>query len=90
MICQPCKVDDHDNCTPTIGAMSLGMQDECLCWRYNGMHVVLATPAPQPKDEYDGWTADEIRDHRHDNGEEEFDWEDSRRGLSIELEEEIA
>ena len=86
MICQPCKVDDHDNCTIWTSAASLGMSDRCSCWEYKEVHVVGATPAPQPKDEYDGWTADEIRDHRRDTGEEEFDWQESRRGLSIEME----
>ncbi|KKN03811.1 hypothetical protein LCGC14_1103840 [marine sediment metagenome] len=86
MICQPCKVDDHGNCTPAIGAVSLGMQDECLCWRYGEVHFVPAKVEPQPKGEYAGWTADEINEHRRSTGEDEFDWQESRRGLSIELE----
>ncbi len=86
MICQPCKADTHDNCAVWTSAASLGMRDRCSCWEYRGVHVVWAKPAPQPKGEYDGWTDEEIRDHRHDTGEEEFDWEESRRGLRIEME----
>ena len=80
MICQPCQADTHDNCTRRIGAVSLGLQDECSCWRYNGVHVVLATPPPQPRS---SWTDEMIRDHLHDTGEDEFDnWiADSARAL---------
>ena len=80
MICQPCKVDDHDNCTPAIGAMSLGMQDECLCWRYGEVHEVPATPSPVARS---NWTDEENRDRAHDRGEDEFDnWiADSARAL---------
>ncbi len=73
MICQPCEVDDHDNCTPAIGAASLGIQDECLCWRYGEVHFIWAKPTPRVKGEHDGWTDEEIRDHQHDTGEDEFD-----------------
>ncbi len=86
MICQPCKVDDHDNCTPVIGAVSLGIQDECLCWRYGEAHFVPAKVALPARDKYAGWTDDEINEHRRSTGEDEFDWEESRRGLRIGLE----
>ena len=87
MICQHCQVDDHDNCTPAIGAVSLGIQDECLCWRYGEVHFV---PAKLPLPARSNWTDEMIRDHRHDTGEDEFDWQESRRGLRIGMEEEMA
>ena len=84
MICQPCKVDDHANCTLVIGAMSLGMQDECLCWRYGEVHEVLATPSPVARS---NWTDEENRDRAHDRGEDEFDtWiADSQREMEEEM-----
>ncbi len=70
MICQPCERDDHGNCTPAIGATSLGMQDECLCWRYGEVHFVPAKVALPARS---NWTDEEIRDRDHDTGEDEFD-----------------
>ncbi len=85
MSCQPCKVDDHGNCTPVIGAVSLGIQDECLCWRYGEVHFVPAKVALPARST---WTDEEIRARDHDTGEDEFDtWiVDSQR----EMEEEMA
>ena len=83
MICQPCQADTHDNCTIWTSTASLGMRDRCSCGEVAEVHVVLAKPAPRLKGEYDGWTDGEIRNHKHDTGEEEFDtWiADSAREL---------
>ncbi len=81
MICQPCKVDDHGNCTPVIGAVSLGMSDRCSCWEVAEVHVVLATFPPQPRS---NWLDEEIRDRDHDTGEDEFDTWIARSQLEME------
>ena len=70
MICQPCQADTHDDCTIWTSAASLGMRDRCSCWEYRGVPVVPAKVALPVRS---NWTDEEIRDHLHDTGEDEFD-----------------
>ena len=81
MICQPCKVDDHDNCTIWTSAASLGMRDRCSCWEHSEVHVVPAKVALPVRS---NWTDGEIRDHLHDTGTDEFDTWIARSAMEME------
>ncbi|KKM86509.1 hypothetical protein LCGC14_1278320 [marine sediment metagenome] len=74
-MCRPClKVQNltHMDCTDPYGKLGL-----CQCWVTSWVHC---TKFRIP--EY----GDFERDGDHDTGEDEFDWQESRRGLSIEPE----
>ena len=73
MTCPPCNVGDHDNCVtekdgPTL--LGLGQSWRCPCWEHRGVHAVWAKVAVPARS---NWSDEEIRDHQHDTGEDEFD-----------------
>lgn len=81
MNCPPCNTGDHDNCTPGISAVSLGMKDECNCYRYADVHFVPAKVALPSRT---SWAGDERRDREHDTGEDEFDTWIARNAMEME------
>ncbi len=73
MICPPCTADDHDNCLTAKNGreqLGLGLSRSCDCWEHSEAHVVRAKVALPARS---NWSDEEIRDHEHDTGEDEFD-----------------